>query len=34
MDVTRIESQTLILNKEQFDISDLVSSVIEDYKNG
>ena len=32
LDVTRIESQTLILNKEQFDIRDLVSSVIEDYK--
>ena len=32
LDVTRIESQSLILNKEQFDIRDLVSSVIEDYK--
>jgi two-component system sensor histidine kinase VicK len=32
LDVTRIESQTLVLNKEQFDIRDLVSSVIEDYK--
>jgi two-component system, OmpR family, sensor histidine kinase VicK len=32
LDVTRIESQTLVLNKEQFDILDLVSSVIEDYK--
>ena len=32
LDVTRIESQTLIINKEQFDIRDLVSSVIEDYK--
>jgi two-component system, OmpR family, sensor histidine kinase VicK len=32
LDVTRIESQTLILNKEHFDIRDLVSSVIEDYK--
>ncbi|CAN5543787.1 hypothetical protein BH18THE2_BH18THE2_24170 [soil metagenome] len=32
LDVSRIESQTLILNKEQFDIRDLVSSVIEDYK--
>jgi nitrogen-specific signal transduction histidine kinase len=32
LDVTRIESQTLILNKEQFDIRNLVSSVIEDYK--
>ena len=32
LDVTRIESQSLILNKERFDIRDLVSSVIEDYK--
>jgi signal transduction histidine kinase len=32
LDVTRIESQTLILNKERFDISKLISSVIEDYK--
>jgi two-component system, OmpR family, sensor histidine kinase VicK len=32
LDVTRIESQTLILNKERFDIRDLISSVIEDYK--
>ena len=32
LDVTRIESQTLVLNKEQFDIRVLVSSVIEDYK--
>ena len=32
MDVTRIESQTLILNKERFDICNLVSSVLEDYK--
>ena len=32
LDVTRIESQTLILNKERFNIRDLVSSVIEDYK--
>ena len=32
LDVTRIESQTLILNKERFDIRDLASSVIEDYK--
>jgi two-component system, OmpR family, sensor histidine kinase VicK len=33
LDVTRIESQTLILNKERFDICNLVSSVLEDYKN-
>ena len=32
LDVTRIESQTLILNKERFDICNLVSSVLEDYK--
>jgi signal transduction histidine kinase len=32
LDVTRIESQTLILNKERFDIRELISSVIEDYK--
>jgi signal transduction histidine kinase len=29
MDVTKIESQTPILNMEQFDIRELVSSVIE-----
>jgi two-component system sensor histidine kinase VicK len=32
LDVTRIESQTLILYKERFDICNLVSSVLEDYK--
>jgi signal transduction histidine kinase len=32
LDVTRIESQTLILNTERFDMHELVSSVIEDYK--
>ena len=32
LDVTRIESQTLILNKERFDMGELISSVIEDYK--
>ena len=32
LDVTRIESQTLILNKEPFNIHELISSVIEDYK--
>jgi two-component system sensor histidine kinase VicK len=32
LDVTRIESQTLILSKERFDICNLVSSVLEDYK--
>jgi two-component system, OmpR family, sensor histidine kinase VicK len=33
LDVTIIESQTLILYKERFDIRNLVSSVLEDYKN-
>jgi signal transduction histidine kinase len=32
LDVTRIESQTLILNKEQFNMRDLISFVAEDYK--
>jgi two-component system, OmpR family, sensor histidine kinase VicK len=32
LDVTRIESQTLILNKERFDIRDVISSLIEDHK--
>ena len=32
LDVTRIESQTLILNKERFNIRDTISSLIEDYK--
>src|ERR687897_151462 len=31
LDVTRIESQTLILNKERFDIRNVVFSVVEDY---
>ena len=33
LDVTRIESKTLKLNKEKFNLSDLLSKVIEDYKN-
>jgi signal transduction histidine kinase len=33
LDVTRIGSQTLKLNKEQFNLADLISSVIEDFKN-
>ncbi|HEY5631397.1 MAG TPA: sensor histidine kinase [Nitrososphaeraceae archaeon] len=33
LDVTRIESQTLKLNKEQFNLADLISSVVEDFKN-
>jgi two-component system, OmpR family, sensor histidine kinase VicK len=32
LDVTRIESQTLILNKERFNIRDVISSLIKDYK--
>jgi two-component system, OmpR family, sensor histidine kinase VicK len=32
LDVTRIESQTLNLNKEQFNLTDLVLSIIEDYR--
>jgi two-component system sensor histidine kinase VicK len=31
LDVTRIESQTLNLNKEQFNLTDLILSIIEDY---
>jgi signal transduction histidine kinase len=34
LDVTKIESQTLILNKEQFNLTDLLYSVVEDFKNG
>jgi signal transduction histidine kinase len=33
LDVTKIESQTLMLNKEQFNLTDLIYSVIEDFKN-
>jgi signal transduction histidine kinase len=33
LDVTRIESQTLKLNNEQFNLNDLIASVIEDFKN-
>src|SRR5918999_5112453 len=32
LDVTRIESQKLILNKERFNIHDVISSLIEDHK--
>jgi signal transduction histidine kinase len=32
LDVTRIESQTLKLNKERFNIRDVISSLIEDHK--
>jgi signal transduction histidine kinase len=31
LDVTRIDSQTLTLHKEQFNISDLIARVVEDY---
>jgi signal transduction histidine kinase len=33
LDVTRIESQALKLNKEKFILNDLVSSIVEEYKN-
>jgi len=33
LDVTKIESKTLNLHKEIFDLSDLLSSTIDDYKN-
>jgi K+-sensing histidine kinase KdpD len=32
LDATRIESQTLKLEKERFDIRDLIPTIIEDYK--
>ena len=32
LDVTRIDSQTLKLNKEIFNLSDLIASVLEDYR--
>ena len=32
LDVTRIESQTLILNKEQININDIISNSIQDHK--
>jgi signal transduction histidine kinase len=33
LDVTRIESQTLKLNKEKFNLTDLISSIADDFKN-
>src|SRR5215212_2542573 len=33
LDVTKIESKSLKLNKEQFKLNDLISSVIDDYRN-
>ena len=32
LDVTKIESQSLILNKERFNLCDLISNTIEDCK--
>ncbi len=32
-DVTKIESKTLMLNKEKFDLSDLLSTTIDNYRN-
>ena len=33
LDVTRIESQTLKLKKERFDLIELISSIVDDFKN-
>jgi signal transduction histidine kinase len=33
LDVTRIESQTLKLSKEQFNLNDLIVNIVEDYRN-
>jgi signal transduction histidine kinase len=33
LDVTKIESQTLKLNKEKFNLTELISTIIEDFKN-
>ena len=33
LDVTKIESQSLKLNKERFNLNELISSIVEDYKN-
>ena len=33
LDVTRIESKTLQLHKEKFSLSDLLSNIVQDYKN-
>jgi signal transduction histidine kinase len=33
LDVTRIESQTLKLKKEKFNLADLISNIVEDFKN-
>lgn len=34
LDVTKIESQTLRLNKEQFNLTDIIFIVLDDFKNG
>ncbi len=33
LDVTKIESQTLKLNKDKFSLTDLISGIVEDFKN-
>jgi signal transduction histidine kinase len=33
LDISRIESQSLKLNKEQFNLNDLISNVVQDYRN-
>jgi len=33
LDVTRIESQTLKINKEKFNLTDLISIIVEDFRN-
>jgi signal transduction histidine kinase len=33
LDITRIESQSLKLNKERFNLNDLISNVMQDYRN-
>jgi signal transduction histidine kinase len=33
LDISRLESQTLKLNKEQFNLNDLISNVVQDYRN-
>ena len=33
LDISRIESQSLKLNKEKFNLNDLISNVVQDYKN-
>jgi signal transduction histidine kinase len=33
LDVTRIEGQTLKINKDKFSLTDLISSIVEDFKN-